>query len=242
MLNLFKKSKSEPLQFNWQETRKGILFTPPKTAPVNLSLTEYATNLPKDAYEVQAQWLKLKELLDNGQAESEGIGILVPCEEVCRLDVVDQQMLGLPEPYPFDLEIRSHGTLNQPDFRYDYRFLTPDQKTLHPQRNGCVLRLTTQWAYLLTQEQFALLEELVAFNARLSADKDYLTNLLEFAKIKGLANQTGAALDRYLHQEEVVAPKTISLRLRESDDGVGILPEVPDVDSEQFEAIFDKYP
>ena len=207
-----------------------------------LSATEYAAKLPADAYRAQAQWLLLKEFLDNGQARLLDEGIHISSEEICNLDSVDQELLGVPEPYPFDVEIRSFGTLNQPDFRYLYRYLQPDMKPLHPQRIGCVIRLTREWAYLLTGEQFALLEELDSFNTRDETGKDYKTNLLEFARIKGLANQTGVLLDRYLNHEDVVAPQTIRLRLRESEDSVEIIPDVAGVDSDQFEEAFDKYP
>ena len=236
---LFQKSQSEPSQFKWQEISTGIQFIAPSD---HLSLSEYAANLPIEAYQAQAQWLLLKELLDNGQAESSSLGIHLPSDEVCRLDSVEQELLGLPEPYPFDLEIRSSGTLNEPEFRYNYQFLKPDQKPLHPERIGCILRLTQEWAYLLTHEQFALLEELDAFNRREAVDKSFQSNLLEFAKIKGLANQTGAELERYLNQEEVVAPKTVRLRLRELGDTVEIIPNVAGVDNEKFEAVFDKFP
>ena len=239
MLNLFRKSQPEPSQFKWQETPTGIQFTTPSE---HLSLSEYAANLPTKAYQAQAQWLLLKELLDNGQAELSSTGIFLPSDEVCCLDSVEQELLGLPELYPFDLEIRSFGTLNEPEFRYNYQFMRPDRKPLHPERIGCVLRLTQEWAYLLTHEQFVLLEELDAFNRREAADKNFQSNLLEFAKIKGLANQTGAELERYLNQEEVVAPKTVRLRLRESGDTVEIIPDVAGVDSEKFEAVFDKFP
>ena len=239
MLNLFRKSQSESPQFNWQESQTGIQFTAPSN---HLSLSEYAANLSADDYQAQAQWLLLKELLNNGQAESSGIGIHLSSDEVCRLDSVEQELLGLPELYPFDLDIRSFGTLNEPEFRYNYQFLKPDRKSLHPERIGCILRLTEEWAYLLTHEQFALLEELDEFNRREAADKNFQSNLLEFAKIKGLANQTGVELERYLNQEEVVAPKTVRLRLRESGDTVEIIPDVVGVDSEKFEAVFDKFP
>ena len=239
MLNLFRKSQSEQSQFKWQEISTGIQFTAPSD---HLSLSEYAANLSADDYQAQAQWLLLKELLDNGQAEPLDIGIHLPSDEVCRLDFVEQELLALPEPYPFDLEIRSFGTLNEPTFRYNYQFLKPDRKPLHPKRIGCILRLTEEWAYLLTHEQFVLLEELDAFNRREGADKSFQSNLLEFAKIKGLANQTGAELERYLNQEEIVAPKTVRLRLRESGDTVEIIPEVAGVDNEKFEAVFDKFP
>ena len=239
VLNLFRKSQSESAQFNWQEISTGIQFTAPSD---DLSLPEYAANLPTEAYQAQAQWLLLKELLDNGQTELSSTGIFLPSDEVCHLDFVEQELLGLPEPYPFDLEIRSSGTLNEPEFRYNYQFLKPDRKPLHPERIGCILRLTEEWAYLLTHEQFVLLEELDAFNRQEAADKNFQSNLLEFAKIKGLANQTGAELERYLNQEEVVAPKTVRLRLRESGDTVEIIPDVAGVDSERFEAVFDKFP
>ena len=239
VLNLFQKTKSEQPQFNWQETPTSIRFTAPSD---HLSLSEYAANLSTDDYQAQAQWLLLKELFDNGQAEPSGMGIHLSSDEVCRLDSVEQELLGLPEPYPFDLEIRSFGTLNEPAFRYNYQFLRPDRKPLHPERIGCILRLTEDWAYLLTHEQFVLLEELDAFNRREAVDKSFQSNLLEFAKIKGLANQTGAELERYLNQEEVVAPKTVRLRLRESGDTVEIIPEVAGVDNEKFEAVFDKFP
>ena len=239
MLNLFRNSQPKPSQFNWQEILTGIQFTAPSD---HLSLSEYAANLPTEAYQAQAQWLLLKELLDNGQAELSGKGIHLPSDEVCRLNSVEQELLGLPEPYPFDLEIRSFGTLNEPEFRYNYQFMRPDRKPLHPERIGCILRSPEGWAYLLTHEQFVLLEELDAFNRREKADKNFQSNLLEFAKIKGLANQTGVELERYLNQEQVVTPKTVRLRLRESGDVVEIIPDVAGVDSEKFEAVFDKFP
>ena len=239
MLNLFRKRKPQPPKFNWQETPTGIQFTAPSPT---LPLAEYVANLQTDATHAQAQWLLLKELRDNGQAEISDTSILIPCEEVCCLNSDEQQLLGLPEPYPFDISLRSDGTFNQSEFQYIYEFLKSDWKPLHPKRIGCVLRLTETWAYLLTGEQFALLEALDAFNARPTENKDFQTNLLEFAKIKGLASQTGTALERYLHQEEVVAPKTVRLRLRESGNSVEIIPDVAGVDKQELESVFDKFP
>ena len=239
MLNLFRKSETKTSQFNWDETSTGIRFIIPSD---NVPLTEYTANLSLDAYQAQAQWLLLKELLDNGQAETSGTSIHVPYEEVGRLNAIEQESLGLPEPYPFYIEIRSFGTLNQPEFQYHYQFLKPDGKPLHPERIGCILRLTEEWAYLLTHDQFALLEELDAFNAREVEDKNFEANLIEFAKIKGLAKETGSVLDLYLNREEVVAPKTVRLRLRESGDGIEIIPDAANIDSEKFEEVFDKFP
>ncbi len=239
MINLFQKNKSESLQLNWQEKPDGILFTAPSE---RLSLTEYVSNLPVKAYHAQAQWVLLKELIDNGQAEPSDTGIHIPNEELCLLESVEHGLLGLPEQYPFDIEIRSHGMFNQTEFQYNYQFLQPDRKLLSPKRIGCILRLTENWVYLLSHEQFVLLEALDAFNSREVDDKDFETNLLDFAKIKGLARDIGAALDLYLNRTEVVAPETVRLRLRESGNNIEIIPEVTGVDNEKFEELFDIFP
>ena len=195
MLNIFRKNKPESAAFDWQETPTGIRFRAPSG---ELSPIQYADTLPREAYQAQAQWLLLKELLDNGQAELSDMGVHIPFEDVCCLNLREQELLGLPDPYPFEIEIQSDGTLNQPEFRYNYQFLKPDGKPLYPARIGCVLRLTEEWAYLLTHDQFMLLEELDAFNARDTADKNFQINLIEFAKIKGLTQNTGTTLDLYL--------------------------------------------
>lgn len=239
MLNLFRKNKSESPTFNWQETRTGIQFTAPSN---DMSPLQYANTLPPDAYQAQIQWLFLKELLDNGQAELADTDVYIPFEEVSRLQSVERELLGLPEPYPFEIEIRSDGTFNQSAFRYNYQFLKPDGKPLHPVRIGCLLRLTAEWAYLLTHDQFTLLEELDAFNTLNTENKNFEANLIEFAKIKGLAKDTGSTLEHYLNQEEVVVPKTVRLRLRESGDSIEIIPDTADINSEQFEKVFDKFP
>ena len=239
MLDIFRKNSPEPQQLNWQEMPDGLLFTTPSE---NLSFSEYAANLPSDGHQAKAQWLLLKELLDNGQAEFVDMEVHIPNAEICQLESVEQDLLGLPEPYPFDIEIRSHGTLDQPEFRYIYDFLKPDQKPIHPKRIGCILRLSDDWAYLLSHEQYVLLEVLDAFNSREEIDRNFQANLLEFKKIKGLAKGTGTVLDRYLNQQEVIVPETVRLRLRESGDEVEIIPEVADVDNEKIEQVFDKFP
>ena len=239
MLNLFRKNKPELPQLNWKETPTGIQFAAPSDNP---PLIKYANNLPRNAYQAHGQWVLLKELLDNGQAEASETEVHLPFEEVCRLESIEQELLGLPELYPFDIEIHSWGMLNQPEFRYNYQFLKPDGKSLHPNRVGCVLRLTEEWVYLLTHDQFTLLEALDGFNTRNTTNKNFQANLIEFAKIKGLTKDTGSTLDLYLNKEEVVAPKTVRLCLRESGDSIEIIPDVADVDSKKFEKVFDQFP
>ena len=237
-----KQSVEKELTFQWWSSAQGIMFSCFSAQKAGKKITEYISFIADDDYEAQAQWLLLKDLLDNGQAQLSKNDILIPCEEACNIEVVDQQLLGLPERYPFGIEIRSNGTLNQTSFRYNYRFLATDGKSLSPERKGCVLSLTSDWNYILTKDQYSLIVALDEFNSRSEEQKNYPGNLLEFSSIKNLAKKTGASLEQYLNKENVIAPQKIRLRLRESGDQIEIIPEITDVENELFEPSFDKYP
>lgn len=242
-MNFLRKNSQEHNLFVWNEITDGILFSIPLSPKTNLSIDDYVAYIPEKAFAMQAQWLLLKELLDNGQAQIQPNGIIVPHGEICSIVARNEQhLLGLPELFPFDIEIRSHGTLNESGFRYLYRYLTADSKELYPKRTGCVLRLTDEMAYLLTHEQVALLDTIDEFNARLDDNKDYPSNLIEFAKIKSLAVNTGTTLDRYLNNENVAVPSKIRLRLQKSGELVEIAPDIPEIDNNQFQSLFDKFP
>lgn len=242
-MKLFSKGKQTYLSFIWCETPEGAEFSLRSNNGEELPFEKWNTILEQNAYEARAQWLLLKELLDNGQAIQTANAVLVPNEELCNLPLIDRQLLNLPEPYLFDIKIESKGrTFNQQEFRYEYGFYEPNGNLIFTKRVGCILRITEQRAYFLTKEQFELLEALDDFNAMPEEQKTFRDNLLCFAKVKGLAEQTGTLLDLYLHGEDVVAPKTIRLRLRVQDETLEILPEIEGIDNQKFEESFDFYP
>lgn len=95
----------------------------------------------------------LSRLLEDEKASwaGESLEIHVPHDTVADLEGWELKGLGLPEPAPFRLEITTAGTLTNPNFSVDYRFLYPDARpavgvermgTLlhHGQRRYIVLR------------------------------------------------------------------------------------------------------
>ena len=113
---------------------------------VHLSFTHEGSPLPVDEWDRleetkhAPQWWLIRELLDNGQAEREGHEVHVLHEEVVKLSRSDQQLLGLPDAYPFDIRLDASGTLNRDGFRYKIGFFAhPDGKRLPFERTGAIL-------------------------------------------------------------------------------------------------------
>lgn len=189
--------------------------------------------------------LLLSELHDNGKAEIGDGSLIVSHEEVCALSSVDQQLLDLPPPYPFDIRVNSDGVMNQSSFFFEWGFYEhPQGRKLVGNRTGCVLTLNDGSRYILSPEQFALCNALDEFNELPAPAKTFANNLIKFAEIKDLSAKSASVLDEYLKSERVVAPKAISLKLRSraEDDSLEILPEIDGLDNNLLEKSFDRFP
>jgi len=188
----------------------------------------------------------LRELLDNGRAIVDETSIRIPHEEICALHEIDCQLLGLPSPYPFEIRINSDGTLNQSDFTYKWGFYEyAGGNRFSATRQGSILTMESGEQYRLSSAQLNLCNALDEFNALLPKTKTLEENLIRFAAIKQIAEDAGAAIDAYLQDQVVVNPDKISLKIRAGNDDnstLEILPEIADVDAEQFEKKFDRFP
>lgn len=199
-------------RYDWLATVEGFVF--PWMPEVDL------LSLDKDS-RVKTQILR--QLVDEERATIQGEKVVVPHEVASCLPSDERLGLGLPEIYPFFIEIRASGNLTDPDFRYVYVFEDGyGQPLVNPRRIGAYLELATGYGYLLSQQQYALIEALDAFNGRpretASRQEVIHNNLLEFARIKGLAQSTAAVLDMYLHEEQVIVPTRVGVRLHKADD------------------------
>ncbi|TDA70120.1 MAG: hypothetical protein D9V47_02935 [Clostridia bacterium] len=162
----------------------------------------------------------LQQLVDEDRAQIDGSLVIIPHHEAANLGEDERRSLGLPEAFPFIIEIRSNGNLGSPDFYYIYRFLDGNgQPFSSPKKTGAFLEIGSELAYLLVGDQYSLLEAIGAFNSReqAPAGEAIKNNLLTFAQVKGLAQATGAMLDMYLSGEQVVAPSKIRVQLRQVD-------------------------
>ena len=128
MLNLFRKSQSESLTIQLaRETLTGIQFTAPSDRLISSRIRSQSADRSISSTGTVACCSRSYSIMVKQNCQARGS--YFPSDEVCRLNSVEQELLGLPEPYPFDLEIRSFGTFNEPEFRYNYQFLKPDRKS-----------------------------------------------------------------------------------------------------------------
>ena len=72
MLNLFRNSQTEPSTIQLAGNTNGHSVYRSVGPPISARIRSHS--LSTDDYQAQAQWLLLKELLDNGQAEPSGHG------------------------------------------------------------------------------------------------------------------------------------------------------------------------
>lgn len=216
----------------WRVDQAGYRFA---MIGANASLSELAATggLPNisDMAAVQI----LIQLLDEDSAELIGQNILVPHTTVADLPVEDLRALSLPEPFPFEIEIRASGNLADRNLSYTHQFLNgKTQPFANPTRIGTYIEITNEQTYLITGDSYRLVEAIEEFNRRPPETRTTKQNLLTFARIKGLAQEAGAILDTYLNTEQVVAPTKLSIRLkRNEDESLSVEPILCDIENDE---------
>lgn len=194
----------------------------------DLSDTEHAT-----------RWWLIQELLDNGQATTTGQEVQVPHEEIVSLSRSDQQLLGLPDKYPFDIRLDAHGTFNRDNFRYEVGFFAhPDGEELRIQRTGAVLRSREQ-EYLLGDDQYTFCKAVAEHQNGEGQDQSALQ---AHSKIKDLASEAGVVLDSYLQKETAISPEKIEVDVELEEDTFLLAPRVQGADNEKLQQKFERFP
>jgi len=179
---------------------------------------EISQYLPKYAFfEISL----LNRLIDEGKANLSNNYFLLPHEQAAHLSEEEREDLDLPGPFPFIIELRAKGNLTDKNLEYIYCFLNGrDEPFINPKKIGAYLEITKEQTYLLTGELYHLITAIDEFNQKPSDEKSIKNNLIYFAKIKGLAKETGAILDSYLSSEQVIYPSKITLRVKQIEKDV----------------------
>lgn len=186
------------------------------------------------------RWWLIRELLDNGQAKRIDAEVDIPYEEIVRLSRSDQQLLQLPDPYPFDIRLDAHGTLNREGFRYDIGyFVHPDGQELSLDRTGAILHSETQ-EFLLGKDQYSFCKAITEFRRKQAAGT--ANALRAHAEVKELASKADVVLDSYLEEESVVAPDTIEVDVRLDEDAFVMGPRVQGIDNDALQERFGRFP
>lgn len=186
-------------------------------------------------------YFPLATLVDNGYAEASKEGCLVPFENIYLLDEDDRFLLGVPKPYDKAMRLLGTSMLNMSDFHYKVEFLTsvPDGDMIACERKGNIL-ICERGKYILSEEQFALINKVEEFNDQVEELKTTDYNLRSFAEIKKLAEQAGCQLDSYLDNENVYVPEQIKIEIGRDEEGFTVDPSVDIEENKKFQNYFDK--
>lgn len=221
----------EAIRFLWMVDQAGYRFRVSQSeVPSSLPDLIHSDILLSSTDTVAIQMLV--QLVDEEVAEINGQDICIPHVAIADLPEEELRVLSLPELFPFEIEIRASGTLADRDLHYTYQFLNGrTQPFVNPTRIGTYLEITQDQRYLIIGDSYRLIKAIDEFNSRPFEDRTAKQNLLSFAQIKGLAQETGATLDAYLNTEQVVAPTKLSIRLkRGEDEALEIEPVLCDVE------------
>ena len=186
-------------------------------------------------------YFSLSSLVDNGYASVNEDGCLVPFENIYILDDEERMLLGIPNMYDKELQLRGEGMLNTSDFKYKLEFLShvPDGFLYKIERTENIISFNEQ-SYLLSEAQYCLVKKVDEFNITEENIKTADYNLRKFAEIKELAKIAGCHLDSYLNNENVFVPQRIKLEVGSDETGFTLEPSINIPENDKFQYYFEK--
>lgn len=133
---------------------------------------------------------------------------------------------------PFAVELKTEGSLGASDFRYRVSFFW-GRDPIHLERTGCFVKHTNK-IFRLDKQTFTLIEAIEKFNSLPSEEKKKPGNaLLAFAEIKGISEDIGAGIDRFIYAQKVIVPSKIGLDIVPDSEGrITFVPQMDNVPSD----------
>lgn len=219
-----KKRKEIPAcVFHWQAEGEHILFQMQQAAQPVI-ITEWATRADRQCFggvafllgelENQADFaLPLQHLLEH---DAHTLRLNAPF--ISGLTNTQARLLTLPSPLPFTLDINHEGTLDQPNFRFDYHWLRNNQHpVLGAHRSGALLKVGSQ-QYRIPEPYYSLARGMDDFNDAPPEQLDL--RFLVWGRLSALLPDDSVAAIQtqgYLHNTRVVQASTFTLNIQEQD-------------------------
>jgi SNF2 family DNA or RNA helicase/HJR/Mrr/RecB family endonuclease len=182
----------------------------------------------------------IQELVDNGLAKTNTLSVEIETEDILTLDEIDKRLLGLPSPYPFVIYIETDGIMSQGSFKFKYGFFdfVPNGNRLFLNQDGVVLKgIETQ--YLLSLNQFKVLDAIERFNSLSESLRTFHHNLTCFADIKSLSDDVATMLDSFLKSQNVLHPEKIKIDVSFENGNLELKPKIDNIKQESLERAFD---
>ena len=193
--------------------------------------------------EYLSQMSIIQELVDNGLATITNSTIEVETDDILTLDEIDKRLLGLPSDYPFVIYIETDGILSQGSFKFKYGFFDffPNGNRLILHKEGVVLK-SNEIQYLLSFNQFKVLDAIERFNSLPESSRTFHHNLTYFAEIKSLSDEYGTLLDDFLKSQNVLHPEKIKIDVSFKNMILELKPKIESIKQESLEMAFDLSP
>lgn len=224
--------------FKWKFDNKFLFFLESTTGEI-VPFVEWSN--------FQSEYLSqlsiVQELLDNGLAELRDSIVEIEIEDILTLDEIDKKLLGLPSDYPFVIFIEADGILSQGSFKFKYGFFdfVPNGNRLFFDREGAILK-NSGTQYLLSLNQFKVLEAIEAFNSLPESSRTFHHNLTCFADIKSLSDDIATMLDSFLQSQNVLHPEKIKIDVAFENEILELKPKIDNLKQESLEKAFDLSP
>ncbi len=182
----------------------------------------------------------VNELLDNGFGTHSEFSVQVNTEEILKLDDIDKRILGLPSDYPFVIYIESDGVLSQGSFKFKYGFydFVPNGNRLFFERKGVTLKLN-ETEYLLSINQFKVLDSIDKFNLLPETKRTFHYNLTCFADIKSFSTDGATILDSFLQSQNVLHPDKIKIDVSFENEVLELKPKIDSLKQDSLDKAFD---
>lgn len=191
------------------------------------------------------------------QLEEEGYtvrndGVCIPWEDLYRLRQHPEHkeslsLLRLPDICAWKPKLASRGALDEADFAiYLDGWITPDGTQVRVEEVERVGGFLRYWGevQLLEEATWRLLEAVKTFAQRPAAERNRDSQFRAWGRIRALAMQAGANLNRFLATTIVLVPEKLRLKLRRTETaGIPVMEVIPTFDEEppDWLAQFDRY-
>lgn len=155
------------------------------------------------------QFVILKMIEEQGEAESIPNGFIVPAEVLCRLDEYTREALSLPNPWDGTITADIKGNTGRSTFHIDLLVTDPNGRDTHSyQVEGPIIKFGESTTFLLTQAQ------LVTFEARkrhVESGKNEFDNLTYLHNLQ-LSQKEGALIKlKHFEKLEIHTPDKIAV-------------------------------
>ena len=130
--------------------------------------------------------------------------------------------------------------MSQGSFKFKYGFFdfVPNGNRLFFRREGVVLK-DSETQYLLSLNQFKVLDAIERFNSLPETARTFHHNLTCFADVKSLSDDVATLLDSFLQSQNVLHPEKIKIDVSFQDEVLELKPKIDNLKQESFERAFD---